>query len=171
MNRLNLLPENSLGTLLSELESTLLTLKKRQRHSGVSGLRGYFVESGNTWDISSSASNGGGDPGYREFQIIFTASGKQPFPVENVQLDIRFGGTAEGNKPVELPNGFWGYSSGGNDAMMFNRNPEFDKSYSGSQTQYRWTFGFNVFGTLSYYIKVYAAGTSDGDIVVSQVAP
>jgi len=54
---------------------------------------------------------------------------------------------------------------------MFDRNPEFDKTYSGNETQYRWTFGFNVFGTLSYYIKVYAAGSSDGEIEVSQVAP
>ena len=171
MSRLDLLPENQLGTLLDELEGTIQAFKKKQRHSGVSGLRGYFVESDNTWDIISSASNSGGDPGYRQFQIIFTASGKQPFPVENVQLDIRFGGTGEGNKPVELPNGFWGYDDGTNFAGMDNRNPDFDKSYSGNQTQYRWTFGFNVFGTLPYYIKVYAAGTSDGTISVNQTAP
>lgn len=171
MSRLDLLPNNTLGTLIRELEDTVRSFKNRQRYSGLSGLRGYFVESGNTWDISSSASNSGGDPGYREFQIIFTASGKQPFPIENVQLDIRFGGTAEGNKPIELPNGFWGYDDGVNFASMFDRNPEFDKSYSGSETQYRWTFGFNVFGTLPYYIKVYAAGSSDGTISVNQTAP
>lgn len=171
MNRLDLIPERAFGTLLQELETTIQGFKKKQRHSGVSGLRGYFVETNNTWDISSSASNGGGDPGYREFEIIFTASGKQPFPIENVQLDIRFGGTSAGNKPIELPNGFWGYDDGTNFASMFDRNPQFDKTYSGNETQYRWTFGFNVFGTLSYYIKVYAAGSSDGEIEVNQVAP
>lgn len=171
MSRLDLLPNNTLGTLIRELEDTIRSFKNRQNYSGTSGLRGYFVSSDDTWDIISSASNGGGDPGYREFEIIFTASGKQPFPIENVQLDIRFGGTGPGNKPVELPNGFWGYDDGVNFAGMFERNPQFDKSYSGSQTQYRWTFGFNVFGTLPYYIKVYAAGSSDGEIEVSQVAP
>lgn len=171
MSRLDLLSNNSLAAWLKELEDSVRGFKNKQRHSGVSGLRGYFVQTGNTWDISSSASNSGGDPGYREFQIIFTASGKQPFPIENVQLDIRFGGTGESNKPVELPNGFWGYDDGVNFASMFDRNPQFDKSYSGNETQYRWTFGFNVFGTLPYYIKVYAAGSSDGTISVNQTAP
>lgn len=172
MNRLDLDPVNQLAALLKQAEDDLRDIKTRQRHSGLSGLRGYFVETGNTWDISGTASNSGGDPGYREFEIIFTSSGKQPFPVENVQLDIRFGGTAESNKPVELPNGFWGWDGGGGVfASMFDRNPEFDKSYSGSETQYRWTFGFNVFGTIPYYIKVYAAGSSDGTIEVRQIAP
>ena len=171
MTRLDLDPTNQLATLLKQAEDDLRELKNQQNHSGVSGLRGYFVNTSNTWDIISSASNSGGDPGYREFEIIFTGSGKQPYPVENVQLDIRFGGQQESNKPHELPNGFWGYDDGVNFASMFDRNPQFDKSYSGSQLQYRWTFGFNVFGTLPYYIKVYAAGTSDGTILVRQTAP
>lgn len=166
MTRLYLDPVNQLAALLKQVEDDLLQLKNKQPYSGASGLQGYFVESGNTWDISSSVSNF-----YREFEIIFTSSGKQPFPIEQVQLDIRFGGTADGNKPVELPNGFWGYDDGTNYASMFDRNPEFDKSYSGNETQYRWTFGFNVGGTLSYYIKVYASGSSDGTIAVNQVAP
>jgi hypothetical protein len=167
MNRLDLAPENQLAALLKQVEDDLREIKNKQRYSGKSGLQGYFVSTNNTWDISSSATDY-----YREFQIIFTASGKQPFPVENVQLDIRFGGTAESNKPYELPNGFWGYDGGGgNFASMYDRNPRFDKSYNGSETQYRWTFGFNIFGTLTYYIKVYAAGTSDGTISVNQIAP
>lgn len=171
MNRLDLDPVNQLATMLKQAEDDIAQIKNRQRYSGVAGLRGYFVQTSNTWDISSSASNGGGDPGYREFQIIFVSSGKQPFPVENVQLDIRFGGTGEANKPIELPNGFWGYDDGVNFAGMFDRNPQFDKSYSNNETTYRWTFGFNVFGTLTYFIKVYAAGTSDGTISVNQTAP
>ena len=171
MTRLDLAPENSLAALLSRLESEIDSFKNKQQHSGLSGLRGYFVSTSNTWDISSSASNGGGDPGYRDFEIIFVASGKQPFPIENVQLDIRFGGTADSNKPEELPNGFWGYDDGVNFASMFDRNPQFDKSYSNNETTYRWTFGFTVFGTLPYYIKVYAAGSSDGVISVNQTAP
>lgn len=171
MTRLALLPENQLATMLKQVEDDLAQFKNKQRHSGVSGLQGYFVETANTWDISSSASNGGGDPGYRDFQIIFTASGEQPFPVESVQLDIRFGGTGDANKPQEMANGFWGYDDGVNSAFMFDRNPQFDKTYSNNQTQYRWTFGFNVFGTLTYFIKVYAAGTSDGTISVNQTAP
>lgn len=172
MTRLDLDPSNQLATLLKKAEDDLQQFKNKQRYSGVSGLQGYFVSNGGSWDISSTASNTGGDPGYRTFQIIFTASGKQPFPVESVQLDIRFGGTAESNKPYELPNGFWGWDGGGGVfASMFDRNPTFDKTYSGSETQYRWTFGFNVFGTIPYYIKVYAAGTSDGTITVVQTAP
>ena len=171
MNRLDLAPENQLAALVKQIEDDLTQIKNRQRHSVLSGLVGYFVQTANLWDISSVASNTGGDPGYREFEIIFTSSGKQPFPVENVQLDIRFGGTADINKPKELPNGFWGYDDGVNFAGMFDRNPEFTKSYSGNETQYRWTFGFNVFGTLSYFIKVYASGTSKGTIEVRQTAP
>jgi len=171
MTRLDLDPVNQLATLLKQAEDDLTELKNEQRYSGVAGLRGYFVQTANAWDISSSASNGGGDPGYRDFQIIFTASGKQPYPVENVQLDIRFGGTGVNNKVRELANGFFGYDDGVNSAFMFDNNPDFDKSYSGNQTQYRWTFGFNVFGTLPYFIKVYAAGTSDGTISVNQTAP
>lgn len=171
MTRLDLDPTNQLAALLKQAEDDLREIKTKQPHSGLSGLRGYFAATHNEWDINSSASNGGGDPGYRDFEIIFTASGKQPFPIENVQLDIRFGGTAEGNKPIELPNGFWGYNDGVNNASMFDRNPSFDKTYSSSQLQYRWTFGFNVFGTLSYYIKVYASGSSDGTIMVRQTAP
>lgn len=171
MTRLELDPVNQLATLLKQAEDDLQQLKTKQRHSGLSGMLGYFVKTNNTWDITGSCSNSGGDPGYREFEIIFTSSGKQPFPIENVQLDIRFGGTGEANKPKELPNGFWGYDDGVNFAGMFDRNPEFDKSYSGNETQYRWTFGFNVFGTLPYYIKVYAAGSSDGTISVVQRAP
>lgn len=171
MTRLDLDPTNQLAAMLKQAEDDLREIKTKQRHSGVSGLQGYFASTNNAWDISSSASNGGGDPGYRDLEIIFTASGKQPFPVENVQLDIRFGGTGVANKPIELPNGFWGYDDGVNSAFMFDRNPRFDVSYSGSETQYRWTFGFNVFGTLTYFIKVYAAGTSDGAILVRQTAP
>lgn len=171
MNRLDLDPVNQLAAMLKQAEDDIRDIKNKQRYSGKAGLRGYFVSNPATWDITGSASNGGGDPGYRDFQIIFVASGKQPFPVENVQLDIRFGGTGEANKPRELPNGFWGYDDGVNFASMFDRNPEFDKTYNGSETQYRWTFGFNVFGTLTYYIKVYAAGTSDGTISVNQTAP
>jgi len=171
MTRLDLDPTNQLATLLKQIEDDLREFKNKQRYSGVSGLQGYFVKNPGDWDIISSASNSGGDPGYRDFEIIFTASGKQPFPIENVQLDIRFGGTGNQNKPVELPNGFWGYDDGTNFASMFERNPQFDKSYSGNETQYRWTFGFNVFGTLPYYIKVYASGSSDGTIEVRQTAP
>ncbi len=170
MTRLELDPANQLATLLKQAEDDLRQIKTKQKHSGLSGLVGYFVSTTNTWDISSSASNGGGDVGYRTFEIIFTSSGKQPFPVENVQLDIRFGGTGEANKPKEVFNG-WGYTDGVNSATMYQRNPEFDKSYSGNQTQYRWTFGFSVSGTMTYYIKVYASGTSDGDILVRQIAP
>lgn len=171
MTRLDLLPVNQLATMLKQAEDDLRTFKNKQRHSGLSGLLGYFVSSANTWDISSSASNGGGDPGYRDFQIIFTASGEQPFPIENVQLDIRFGGTGNANKLTQLPNGFFGYDDGVNSAFMFDNNPQFDKTYSNNQTQYRWTFGFNVFGTLTYFIKVYASGSSDGTITVNQTAP
>lgn len=171
MTRLDLDPVNQLATLLKQAEDDLRDLKGKQNHSGLSGLRGYFVKTANTWDINSSASNTGGDPGYRDFEIIYTSSGKQPFPIENVQLDIRFGGTGPGNKPVELPNGFWGYDDGTNFASMYDRNPRFDKSYSSNIDQYRWTFGFNVFGTLPYYIKVYASGSSDGTILVRQTAP
>lgn len=171
MTRIASLPENQLATMLKQAEDDLREIKNKQQHSGLSGLLGYFVSTSNTWDISSSASNSGGDPGYRDFSIIFTASGEQPFPIENVQLDIRFGGTADSNKPIELPNGFWGYDDGTNFASMYDRNPQFVKSYSNNQTQYKWTFGFNVFGTLSYYIKVYAAGSSDGTISVTQTAP
>jgi len=172
MNRLDLDPVNQLATMLKQAEDDLREIKTRQRHSGLSGLVGYFVSNSGTWDIAGSASNSGGDPGYREFQIIYTASGKQPYPVENVVLDIRFGGTAESNKPSEQPNGFWAWDGGGGlYASMFDRNPRFDKTYSNNETQYRWTFGFNVFGTIPYYIKVYAAGTSDGTISVNQTAP
>ncbi|MFA5172586.1 MAG: hypothetical protein WC426_13575 [Sulfuriferula sp.] len=171
MTRLYLDPTNQLAAMLKQAEDDLREFKNKQRHSGLSGLRGYFVSTANTWDISSSASNGGGDPGYRDFQILFVASGKQPFPIENVQLDIRFGGTGNANKPIELPNGFWGYDDGVNFASMYDRNPQFDKSYSNNETTYRWTFGFNVFGTLPYYIKVYASGSSDGVISVNQTAP
>jgi hypothetical protein len=171
MNRIDLDPSNQLATILKQAEDDLREIKNKQQHSGLSGLLGYFVDNDVTWDISSSASDGGGDPGYRDFEIVFTASGKQPFPIENVQLDIRFGGTAESNKPVELPNGFWGYDDGVNLAIMTTRNPTFDKTYSDNETQYRWTFTFNVFGTLTYFIKVYASGTSDGTITVEQTAP
>lgn len=167
MNRLDISPENQIATLLKQVEDDLIQIKTKQRYSGRSGLIGYFVQTNNTWDITGSASNN-----YREFEIIFTASGKQPFPVESVQLDIRFGGTGESNKPYELPDGFWGWDGGGgNFASIYDRNPQFDKTYNGSETQYRWTFGFNIFGTLPYYIKVYAAGTSDGTIVINQTAP
>lgn len=171
MNRLDLAPENQLAALLKQVEDDIREIKQRQRHSGLSGLVGYFVKSNNTWDITGVCSNSGGDPGYRSFEIIFTSSGKQPFPIENVQVDIRFGGTGENNKPKELPNGFWGYDDGTNYASMFDRNPSFDKSYSSSENKYRWTFGFNVFGTLPYYIKVYASGSSDGTIEIRQIAP
>lgn len=167
MNRLDLDPNNQLAALLKEAEDNIRELKGKQRHSGLSGMLGYFVSSDDEWDISSSATDF-----YREFEIIFTASGLQPYPVENVQLDIRFGGTAESNKPYELPNGFWGYDGGGgNFASLYDRNPEFDVTYSDDETQYRWTFGFNIFGTLTYFIKVYASGTSDGEIIVRQTGP
>jgi len=166
MSRLELLPENQLAALLKQAEDDLREIKNKQQHSGLSGLLGYFVSTDDTWDISSSVTDF-----YREFEIIFTASGKQPFPIENVQLDIRFGGTGEANKPIELPNGLWGYDDGVNFAGMFTRNPDFDKSYSGSETQYRWTFGFNVTGTLPYYIKAYVSGSSDGSVVVNQIGP
>lgn len=166
MSRLDLLSNNTLATLLRDLEDTVRSFKNKQSHSGLSGLRGYFVDTGNTWDKTGSVSNS-----FREFEIIFTASGKQPFPIENVQLDIRFGGTADANKPRELPNGFWGYDDGTNFASIDDRNPKFDKSYSGNETQYRWTFSFNISGTLSYYLKAYVAGSSDGEVTVNQTYP
>lgn len=171
MSRIDLQPVNHLAATLKQIEDDLRELKNKQRYSGLSGLQGYFVSNDVGWDISSSASNSGGDPGYREFEIIFTASGKQPFPIELVQLDIRFGGQDESNKPIELPNGMWGYDDGVNFAGMFERNPRFDLDYSDSETQYRWTFGFNVFGTLTYFIKAYVAGSSNGSVVVNQTGP
>lgn len=166
MSRLDLLPNNAVAAWLRELEDTIRDFKKKQRHSGLSGLRGYFVDSGNTWDKTGTVSNS-----FREFEIIFTASGKQPFPIENVQVDIRFGGTADANKPRELPNGFWGYDDGVNFASVDNRNPQFDVNYSDNETQYRWTFSFNISGTLPYYLKAYVAGSSDGTVVVNQTYP
>jgi hypothetical protein len=172
MGRLDLLPNNTLATLLRELEETIRTYKNRQNYSGTSGLRGYFVQTANTWDITGNVNTGNPSMGsQRGFEIIFTASGKQPFPIESVQLDIRFGGTGDANKPVELPNGFYGYDDGVNFAGMFERNPQFDKTYSDNETQYRWTFDFDIYGNLDYYIKVYASGSSDGEIEVNQVFP
>lgn len=164
MTRSDLDPTNQLATLLKKAEDDLREFKNKQPHSGLSGLQGYFVNTDDAWDISSSVTNN-----FRQFEIIFTSSGKQPFPIENVQLDIRFGGTAEANKPRELSNGFWGYTDGVNIASMFDRNPLFDKSYSANETKYRWTFGFDVTGTLTYFIKVYASGSSDGTIAVGQI--
>lgn len=166
---IELLPENQLSTMLKQIEDDLRDIKTRQRHSGTSGLLGYFVSTENTWDITGTASDTGGDTGYREFIIVFTASGKQPFPVENVQLDIRFGGTGDANKPIEQSNGIWGYFDGVNFAGLFNRNPSFDMGYANNETQYLWRFGFNVSGTLPYYIKVYASGSSDGTIEVIDI--
>lgn len=166
MTRLDLDPSNQLAALLKQIEDDLEQIKTKQRYSGVAGMQGYFVQTVNTWDISSSVTNS-----FRIFEVIFVASGQQPFPVENVQVDIRFGGTGESNKPSELPSGFWGYDDGVNFAAMDSRNPIFDTSYSPNETTYRWTFGFSVTGTLTYFIKVYASGTSDGTISVNQTAP
>lgn len=169
MNRIDLAPDNQLATMLKQIEDDLREIKNRQQHSGLSGLLGYFVSSPDTWDITGSASDGGGDYGYREFWITFTASGKQPFPIENVQLDIRFGGTGESNKPTEQPDGTWGWNDGVNYAEMWDRNPEIESEYYGSPDTYRWLFGFFVTGTVNYYIKAYAAGTSDGTIEVEDI--
>lgn len=169
MNRLDLDPVNQFATLLKQAERDLQQIKNKQRYSGSAGMIGYFISNDNVWDISSSASNTGGDTGYRAFEIMFTSSGKQPFPIENVQLDIRFGGTDEINKPSELPTGYWGYSDGTNSAILSERNPLFNKSYSDNELQYQWTFDFNVFGTLSYFIKVYVSGSSDGSVEITQV--
>lgn len=169
MNRLDLLPQNQLGALLKQVEDDLREIKNRQRYSGLSGLLGYFVSNPDTWDETGVCSDSGGDFGYREYQIVFTASGKQPFPIENVQLDIRFGGEDEENKPFEQSNGIWGWGDGVNFAAMWNRNPSFDVTYSDNETQYRWRFGFDVSGTLPYYIKAYVSGSSDGTVVVSEI--
>lgn len=170
MNVTDLLPENQIATLLKQVEDDLREIKNRQQHSGLSGLLGYFVSNPGTWDITGSASDTGGDTGYREFEIRFTASGKQPFPVENVQLDIRFGGTGDSNKPIEQSNGIWGYFDGVNFAGMTRRNPMFDVGYADNQLVYLWRFSFNVSGTLPYYIKAYVSGTSDGTVEVIDVS-
>lgn len=166
MNRLDLQPDQYLATILKQAEDQLREIKNKQGYSGAAGLQGYFVSTDDTWDISSSVTDY-----FREFEIIFTASGKQPFPIELVQLDIRFGGTGDANKPEELPNGAWGYDDGVNFVVMFERNPEFDVTYSANETTYRWTFGFSVTGTLTYFIKAYVSGSSDGTVEVNQVAP
>lgn len=174
MTRLALDPTNQLATLLKRAEDDLRELKTKQRHSGASGMRGYIVTNTNRWDISGTAmgtTNGGIIiPDYREFEIIFTSSGKQPFPVESTQLDMRFGGEGDQNIPTERADGTWGYQDGTNFARV-HRSPSFDKNYSNNETTYRWTFSFEVYGTLTYFIKVYAAGTSNGTIIVRQTLP
>jgi hypothetical protein len=166
MSRLDLDPVNQLAQLLKQAEDDLIQLKNRQRYSGGAGLRGYFVTNPGDWDISSSATNT-----FRDFEAIYTSSGLQPFPIENIQLDIRFGGTGESNKVRELPSGFYGYNDGVNFATIFTHVPEYDKAYCSSENQYRWAFGFNISGTLSYYIKAYVSGSSDGAVLIRQVAP
>lgn len=170
MIRLDLLPDNDIATLLKSIEDQIREFKNKQQYSGTSGMLGYFVSNPGDWDITGSASDTGDDTGYREFEILFTASGEQPFPIENIQLDIRFGGTGDGNKPVEQSNGIWGYSDGVNFAGMTTRNPRSDVSYAGNETQYLWRISFNVQGTLSYYIKAYVSGSSDGTVVVTDVS-
>ena len=170
MDRRDMLPENSFGSLLAEMERNVRELKQKQQHSGLSGLLGYFVQTDDTWDFTGNINSGSPSSFVGAgFEIVFTASGEQPFPIENVQLDIRFGGTGPSNKPTEQPSGFWGYVSGSNTAIMFSRNPEFDKSYSGNETIYRWTFDFEIAGNLDYYIKAYVSGSSDGEVEVNQL--
>lgn len=172
MNRLDLQPDTYLATLLKQIEDDLREIKNKQQHSGLSGLLGYFVSNPGDWDVESSVSDTLPDVGYRTFEVIFTASGKQPFSIENVQLDIRFGGTGEENKPTDLPDSFlWGYDDGTNLAFMYERQARFDLTYSDNPTAYRWTFSFAVFGTLDFYIKASVSGSSDGTIEVNQVDP
>lgn len=174
MTRLDLDPTNQLATLLKRAEDDLRELKTKQRHSGFSGMLGYIVTNTDRWDISGTAvgTTYGGiiSPDWREFEIIFTSSGKQPFPVESTQLDIRFGGEGDQNIPTERADGTWGYQDGTKFARV-SRYPEFDKSYSDNETTYRWKFSFEVYETLSFFIKVYAAGTSNGTILVRQILP
>lgn len=171
MNRLDLAPENSLATLLKYLEDAIEQFKQKQRHSGASGMLGYFVDSGLTWDETETLPDTG-DPFFFEsagFEIIFTASGKQPFPIADIYMDLFFNGTDEENRPIELPNGFYGYEDGVATVTMFQLDPEYDVSYSDNETQYRWTFDFSWSRYVTYYMKVYVAGSSDGTVEVNRI--
>lgn len=162
MTRLDLLPENALATMLKQAEDDIREIKNKQRHSGTSGLQGYLVETADEWDLhETSAVNES-----VIIEVIYTGSGSQPFPIEQLYIDIFFGGTEEGNRPNPLN---FTYDDGVN-FVVVEPVPVFDTAYSGSELQYRWTYTFFITGTLEWYFKAHVHGSSDGSVEVNKVA-
>jgi hypothetical protein len=167
MTRQDLSPQNYFATLLKQVESDILDVKSKQLHSGESGLIGYFAKSDNQWDSTGSINTGNPSVGQSAtFEVTFTSSGAQDYPIEDIFSDIFFGGTAESNRPTEQPNGFWAWTDGTNYVGLDTPRADFVKSYGSSKNQYKWIVGITVYGQASWFMKFYCGGSSKGTIAV-----
>lgn len=161
MTRISLLAQNRPTELIRRIAAFNTELKSRQQQTGKGGLLGYLTQTSASWDLNEGLS--GGET--VEIEIVFAGDGTQRYPVMQPYVDIFFGGTAESNRPNDVT-GSW--TDGLNGAVLGDYL-KFDTAYSASDYEYRWTIVFGSFGTLDYYLKAYAVGSSPGTITVTRV--
>lgn len=151
--------------------NTAREFKSAQMTSGAGGLLSYKLENDVEWDrietlpyVDPNMGNG-----IVELTITYVGDGTQLYPFAFTTTDLRVNGTADANKvrfDTDMLSWTYGaYPSSNIQATIFD---EPDISSFTSDYQLKWKIYFFYAGTITYYVKLRARGTSPGTISIAR---
>lgn len=146
---------------LRQLRTDVDELRNQQRLSGRSGVIGYTIQNDVVFDLEETVTDTD-----VTLKLTFTGDGSQLFPVANPSLDIFLGGTGEDQRMDQV---FQRVEAGDDFALLISRFLVEDKTMLQDETRLAWTVSFQVVGTMTYYAKGYAVGTSPGTVTVERL--
>ncbi|WP_064444455.1 hypothetical protein [Rhodococcus sp. YH3-3] len=164
MSRIDRLPENILYEKITRLDADVTEFKNRQFVSGKSGVLGYLSQTTNTWDYAQTVNSGSTSHTILlDFLLLYTGDGSQDYPMINPFIDVFCGSPVEANR---LRPGKSTYVNGANSVYMMRWMAR-DKESTGrplltDPLKLQWVTGFAVTGSVPFYVKFYASGTSAG---------
>lgn len=160
-NRLGALPSEHMITELTELKQTLDAFKERQRTSGQSGVLSYFVQSGNTWDLTATVGLSS-DTSTRTttFTIQYIGDSSQPIAFANLSFNVFVNGTDSAHQLTPVTPSW----TDGTRTASITYEAGFE-----SETVVTAHFQLVTLKDVTFFVKAYASASQRGTISGSYV--
>lgn len=154
-----MLPENRTDAAIKNIITVGRELKNRQKFSAKSGLLGFLTETNNQWDLQNTLSGNG----TITITVKYTGDGSQVYPFIQPYLDLFFGGTSDSNRPNDTSFEWIDPTNSANYAFLTDYLL-LDTTYAEDKLIYSWISIVTYSGTVVYYLKAYAVGSSKGTL-------
>ncbi|MGJ5804360.1 hypothetical protein ACSCB1_35425 [Streptomyces europaeiscabiei] len=125
----------------------------------------YFTESNDPWDDTDTITGASGQ--LVELEVTYTGDGSQSYPMVTPYLDLFVNGTDEANR---VPLDGTAYNDGSGNTAALRKMLLVDAAHLDDELVTKWFVEVLVNGTVTYYAKAYAAGTSRGTLTVVRTA-
>lgn len=160
------LPADRLIRTITELSAEMIEFKSAQRTSGRSGVLGYLVQSGSTWDATGTVGfdTDGTLTRTSTYLMTFTGDGTQSPVMANLSFLFYANGTDLAHQITPVVNN-WTDGGGGHTA-----NISYGVQSQSSPTVYSQSVTLLTQKAITYYIKAYAVSSSGGTVTATRTS-